>query len=176
VPNRTYPEKNMAPMDAKDIYGFSAKDIDGNEVSMEKYRGKVVLVVNVATRWTLTSTNYAELQELHQQYAPNLAILAFPSNLHIFNQESGTDEQIKKFAREEKKAGFDLFSKSEITGKAAIPLYQYLTCALKGFMTDGIKTNFTKFLINKQGVPFKRYSPTTAPRKIEPDIQKLLDQ
>jgi len=166
----------MAAKDATNIYGFSAKDIDGNDVSMEKYRDKVVLVVNVATRWTLTSSNYAQLQELHQEYSPELAILAFPSNQFIFNQEPGTDAQIKKFAREEKKSGFDLFSKIDINGKTAIPLYQYLTCALKGFMTDGIKTNFTKFLIDKHGVPFKRYSPTTSPMKIEPDIKKLLDQ
>jgi len=166
----------MAATEATDIYGFSAKDIDGNDVSMEKYRNKVVLIVNVATRWTLTSSNYAQLQQLHEKYSPNLAVLAFPSNQFIFNQEPGSNDQIKKFAREEKGSGFDLFSKVDINGKTAIPLYQYLRCALKGWMTDGIKTNFTKFLVDKQGVPYKRYSPTTGPLKIEPDIQKLLAQ
>jgi len=156
------------------IYGFTAQNIDGETISMDKYKDKVVLVVNVATYWTLTSSNYAQLQQLHEKYSPDLAILAFPSNQFMFNQEPGTNEQIKKFAREDKGSKFDLFAKVNINGKSAIPLFQYLRQQQGGLLTDKIKTNFTKFLINKTGKPVSRYAPTTSPLKIEPDIQKLL--
>jgi len=155
------------------IYGFNAEDIDGNMISLDKYKDKVVLIVNVATYWSLTSSNYAQLHELHEKYSPNLAILAFPSNM-IFNQEPGSNEKIKKFAREDKGTKFDLFAKVPVNGDSAIPLFKYLKEQQGGWLTNTIKTNFTKFLVNKKGEPVSRFAPTTSPLKFEPDIQKLL--
>jgi len=158
---------------SKTIYDFVVQDIDGNDVSLSKYQNKVVLIVNVATYWSLTKTNYAELNQLHEKYSPDLAILAFPANL-ITQQEPGTNEQIKKFALEDKGVKFDMFAKVVVNGSSAIPLFQYLKEQQPGWLTDAIKTNFTKFLVNKKGECVARISPTTSPMKIEPDIQKLL--
>lgn len=158
---------------ARTIYDFSAQDIDGNNVSLSKYENKVVLIVNVATYWSLTNINYAELNQLHEKYSPDLAILAFPANLFT-QQEPGTNEQIKKFAVEKKGAKFDMFAKVDVNGESAIPLYKYLREQKPGWLSDAIKTNFTKFLVNKKGVCVARFAPTTSPLKIEPDIQKLL--
>ncbi|GFO48097.1 glutathione peroxidase [Plakobranchus ocellatus] len=139
---------------AQSIYEFSALDIDGNDVSLEKYRGK--------------------LQELHTKYAEKgLSILGFPCN-QFGSQEPGTNEEIKKFAQERYGAQFDLFSKIEVNGKNAHPLYKYLKKEQGGTFGDFIKWNFSKFLVNKEGKPVKRYSPQTAPNDTERDFTKLL--
>uniref|UniRef100_A0A913ZZ30 Glutathione peroxidase n=1 Tax=Patiria miniata TaxID=46514 RepID=A0A913ZZ30_PATMI len=158
------------------IYGFTVKDIDGNEVSLSKYKGHVALIVNVASQCGLTNKNYAQLQELHAKYAESkgLRILAFPCN-QFGGQEPGTDEQIKEFAAK-KGAQFDLFDKINVNGDNAIPLYKFLKKKQHGTLTNAIKWNFSKFLINKKGEPVKRYGPQTAPKDIEKDIVKELDQ
>ena len=164
----------MSAEKAPNIYGFNAADIDGNDVNMEKYKGKVVLIVNVASEWGLTKSNYAQLNQLHEKYSPELAIVGFPSN-QFGSQEPGTNEQIKEFARQNQGAKFDLFAKVDVNGNQTIPLYQYLKKKATGTLTNAIKWNFTKFLVTKEGVAYKRYSPQTEPLKMVPDIEKLLN-
>lgn len=159
---------------AQSIYEFSAKDIDGNEVSLEKYRGHVCLVVNVATKWGLTDKNYKQLTALHNELAASkgLRILAFPCN-QFGNQEPGTNEEIKKFATETYGAQFDMFAKIDVNGDNAHPLWKYMKYKQGGFLFfDSIKWNFSKFLVDKNGQVVKRYAPTVEPF----DIKKDFDQ
>lgn len=158
---------------AKSIFDFFAKDIDGKTVDLMKYKGHVMFIVNVATYWGLTAKNYAQLADLHSRYAKQgLRILAFPSN-QFANQEPGTNAEIKKFAIS-KGAQFDLFSKIDVNGVNAHPLYVYLKSRQGGTFGDGIKWNFSKFLVNKYGVPVKRYSPYDEPLSAEESIKEEL--
>ncbi|KAH7636831.1 phospholipid hydroperoxide glutathione peroxidase [Dermatophagoides farinae] len=156
------------------IYDFSAKDIDGNDVSMEKYKGHPLLVVNVATHCGLTKANYKQLNELYDQFEEKgLKIAAFPCN-QFGGQEPGCDVEIKEFI---KKNGvrFDMFAKIDVNGDSAHPMYKWLKAKQHGFLGfDGIKWNFTKFLVNKEGRAIKRYAPTVEPKNIEPDIVNIL--
>lgn len=150
-------------------------DIHEQTQDLAKYKGNVTLVVNVASYWGLTPLNYEQLQQLHEKYSDKgLRILAFPSN-QFGNQEPGTDEDIIEFV---KKYGvtFDMFHKINVNGANAIPLYKWLKEKLPGTITNAIKWNFTKFLSDRNGVPFKRYAPNFAPNDIIPDIEKLLAQ
>ncbi|KAI9598724.1 glutathione peroxidase-like protein [Syncephalis fuscata] len=155
---------------SKNFYDFTALDIDGNEVSMEQYRGQVVLVVNL---------NYTQLVQLDQRYRERgLRILGFPCN-QFGSQEPGTNEEIKEFA-----AGFgvefDMFDKIDVNGSNAHPLYVYLKQKQKGFMFNAIKWNFSKvsmiFLIDRNGEPVKRYAPNEEPFSFIPEIERLLDE
>ncbi|XP_050304168.1 uncharacterized protein LOC126741672 [Anthonomus grandis grandis] len=160
---------------AKSIYDFSAKDIYGNDVSLEKYKGHVCIIVNVASECGLTNSNYEELNQLFEKYAGRgLRILGFPSN-EFGGQEPGTNEDILKFAKS-KGVQFDLFSKIQVNGENAHPLWKYLKSQQGGFLVDGIKWNFTKFLIDQHGQVVDRYAPTTSPSSIEKDLQKLFAQ
>lgn len=158
---------------AKTIYEFTCKDIDGNDVSLEKYRGHVVLIVNVATNWGFTDKNYTQLQQLHAMYAESkgLRILAFPCN-QFGGQEPGTNEEIKAFATEKYGVQFDMFAKIDVNGKKADPLYNFLKKKQGGTLGDFIKWNFSKFLVNKEGVPVKRYAPNDEPNKVAKDFDK----
>uniref|UniRef100_A0A5K3FW12 Glutathione peroxidase n=1 Tax=Mesocestoides corti TaxID=53468 RepID=A0A5K3FW12_MESCO len=138
----------MSATSSPQFYTFEALDIDGNKVSMEKYRGKVAIVVNVATN------------------SQGLCVLAFPCN-QFGGQEPGTNAEIKENARSKFELTFDFFSKCDVNGSDAIPLFTYLQNTLKGTLSNKIKWNFTKFLIDRNGVPFKRYSPTTDPKVSE---------
>lgn len=159
---------------AKSIYEFSVKDIDGNNVSLEKYRGHVVLILNVASKWGFTDKNYTQLQALHAKYAESkgLRILGFPCN-QFGSQEPGTEEEIKKFVTENYGVQFDMFSKINVNGGQADPLFKYLKHKQGGTLGDFIKWNFTKFLVNKEGIPVKRYAPNDEPNKIEKDFENL---
>lgn len=159
---------------ASSIYEFEVTDIEGNTVKLDKYTGKVCLIVNVASKWGLTQVNYTQLQALHSRYAEKgLAILGFPCN-QFGGQEPGTDQEIKKFAVGNFGVQFDMFSKIKVNGADAAPLYKYLKSVQGSFMGDFIKWNFAKFLVDKNGVPVRRYAPNVAPNDIEKDIKDLL--
>ena len=165
---------SSAKEETKTLYDFTAKDIDGNDVSLDKYRGFAVIVVNVASNCGFTKTNYKELNELYDKYESlGLRILAFPCN-QFLNQEPNCDVDIKEFAKK-KGARYDFFSKIDVNGENAHPLWKWLKTEQSGFFGNLIKWNFTKFLINRSGVPVKRYAPTTSPLKLETDLQSVLN-
>ena len=159
---------------AKSIYEFSAKDIDGNDICLEKYKDHVVLILNVASKWGFTDKNYTQLQALHAKYAESkgLRILAFPCN-QFGSQEPWPEAEIKKFATDKYGVQFDMFSKINVNGSEAHPLFKYLKHKQGGTLGDFIKWNFTKFLVNKEGIPVKRFAPNNDPNSIEKDFEKL---
>ncbi|KAH9727730.1 putative glutathione peroxidase 2 [Citrus sinensis] len=165
----------MATQEApKSIYDFTVKDIRGNDVSLSGYRGKVLLVVNVASKCGLTQSNYKELNVLYEKYKnQDFEVLAFPCN-QFAGQEPGSNEEIQEVACTMFKAEFPIFDKIDVNGKNAAPIYKFLKSEKGGFLGDAIKWNFTKFLVNKEGKVVERYAPTTSPLKIEKDIQNLL--
>ncbi|XP_026389260.1 probable glutathione peroxidase 2 isoform X2 [Papaver somniferum] len=160
----------MAAEAPNSIYDFTVKDIEGNDVSLKDYAGKVLLIVNVASKDGLTESNYKELDVLYEKYkTQGLEILAFPCN-QFAGQEPGTDAEIKEVARSKFKAEFPI----DVNGKDAAPLYQYIKSQKGGLFGNAIKWNFTKFLVNKERKVVDRYAPTTGPLRIEKDIQGLL--
>jgi len=155
------------------IYEFSAVDIDGNEVSMEKYKGHVCIIVNVASKWGKTDVNYRQLVELYNKYseAEGLRILGFPCN-QFGGQEPGTEQEIKEFVAKYN-VEFDMFSKIDVNGNNAHPLFKFLKEKQTGFLVNAIKWNFTKFVVDKEGVPRSRSAPTDDPiPKVEAEIKK----
>jgi len=162
--------------DAPNVYGFSFTDIDGHEQSMQRYQGKVLIVVNVATKCGYTEGNYAQLQEMYDKYKDKgLAVLAFPCN-QFMNEEPGTEAEIKEFACSKYKVTFDMTKKVDVNGSGAHPLWAYMKSIKGGTLIDAIKWNFTKFLIDRQGRVVNRYGPTTNPKEFESEVQKLLEQ
>jgi len=156
------------------LYDFQMKTIDGKDISLKKYKGKVLLIVNVASKCGLTY-QYEGLEKLYKKYRKKgFMILGFPSN-QFSNQEPGTDQEIKAFCKSKYNVSFDMFSKIDVNGDTAHPLYTFLRKQKGGFLwMDSIKWNFTKFLIDKNGNVVQRYSPSTNPHKLEGDIEKLL--
>ncbi|MFT5852495.1 MAG: glutathione peroxidase [Colwellia sp.] len=159
---------------SNNIYQFSAKSNLGESVGLTSYEGKVILIVNTASDCGFTP-QYQGLQTLYQQHqAQGLEILAFPCN-QFKQQESGSDEDIKQFCDLRFNIKFPLFSKIDVNGDNAHPLFDYLKTQAPGLLgSKGIKWNFTKFLINREGEVIKRYAPSTKPEDIEADIIKLL--
>lgn len=158
------------------MYDFTVKDLDDNEVSLKKYEGHPVLIVNVATYCGLTKANYKQLNEMYDKFKDRgLKILGFPCN-QFNNQEPGCSVDIKEFLVKNK-VEWDVFAKIDVNGDSADPLYKWLKSKQGGFMgMDGIKWNFSKFLIGKDGIPVNRYAPTTEPHSIEKDIEALIDK
>jgi glutathione peroxidase len=155
------------------IYDIEVENIEQERFTLQKYRGKVLLIVNVASRCGFTP-QYAELEELHEKYASKgLSILAFPCN-QFSSQEPGGSEEIKSFCSLNYGVKFELFGKIEVNGADAHPLFAYLKKEAGGFFGDSIKWNFTKFLVNREGEVVKRYAPMTKPSAIESDIVELL--
>jgi glutathione peroxidase len=155
------------------FYKFSAKALNGKPVNMDKYKGKVVLVVNTASKCGFTP-QYAGLQELYQKYnKEGLEILGFPCN-QFGNQEPGGSKEIAEGCLVNYGVSFQMFEKTDVNGEHAHPIFNYLKNALPGIGKD-IKWNFTKFVINKDGKPVKRYAPITKSEKLEPFIKKLLN-
>ncbi|XP_053200548.1 glutathione peroxidase 1-like isoform X1 [Panonychus citri] len=158
---------------ANSFYEFSATDLDGKDVSMDKYKGDVVIVVNVATYCGLTRANYAQLNEIYNEYKDKgLKIAGFPCN-QFGNQEPGCSVDIKDFVAKNK-VEWDVYDKIDVNGKDAHPLWKWLQHKKGGFLTDGIKWNFTKFLVDRKGVPVKRFAPTDEPKTFIKDIQAEL--
>jgi glutathione peroxidase len=155
------------------IYDFSAKLNDGKEKKLSAYKGKVLLIVNTASRCGFTP-QYKGLQELYTKYKDRgFDLLAFPCD-QFGHQEPGEDDEIKEFCELNYGVEFPLFSKIDVNGDTAHPLYKFLKTAKGGLLGDAIKWNFTKFLVDKQGNVVERYAPMTSPERISPDIEKQL--
>lgn len=156
------------------IYDFNAKAPTGKDVSLSDYRGKTVLVVNVASRCGFTN-QYEGLEKLYEKYKDQgFVVLGFPCN-QFGGQEPGSDSDIQSFCQTSFGVKFPVFSKVEVNGPQAHPLYVYLTKVKPGFLGfKKIKWNFTKFLVNREGEPIKRYAPLVKPEAIENDIKKIL--
>jgi len=156
------------------IYSFSARLLDGRTVSLGQFRGRVLLIVNTASRCGFTP-QYEGLEELHRRYRERgLAVLGFPSN-QFGSQEPGTDDQIGAFCRENYGVSFPVFSKIEVNGREAHPLYRYLKASRRGlFGTASIKWNFTKFLVSATGEVVSRHGPRRAPLALAAEIEGLL--
>ncbi|HLI63804.1 MAG TPA: glutathione peroxidase [Terriglobales bacterium] len=154
-------------------YDFSATLNNGEEQSLSAYQGKVLLIVNTASRCGNTP-QYKGLQELYAKYRDRgFEVLAFPCN-QFGHQEPGSDEEIKEFCELNYGVEFPIFSKIEVNGEGAHPLYKFLKSQKTGLLGDSIKWNFTKFLVDKQGNVVARYAPMTPPARIAGDIEKQL--
>jgi len=156
------------------IFDFHAKSILGDDVSLEQYRGKVLLIVNVASRCGFTP-QYTGLQSLYDKFHDRgLEILAFPCN-QFGGQEPGSDEEVLSFCILDYDVKFDLFSKVQVNGDQAHPLFRYLKKEAPGLMgSEGIKWNFTKFLVDRDGRVLKRFASMTTPAQLESEIESLL--
>lgn len=156
------------------IYEYKANTLQGKEVSMEQYKGKTILIVNTASKCGLTP-QFEGLEALYQKYKKQgLVILGFPCN-QFANQEPGDEKSISEGCMLNYGVSFPMFSKIDVNGETAHPIYKYLKKELKGTLGSQIKWNFTKFLINSKGEPVKRFSPTTKPEKIDSYIKKLME-
>jgi glutathione peroxidase len=155
------------------FYQFTARSLQGKDISMETYKGKVILVVNTASKCGLTP-QYEGLEKLYQMYKNNgLVILGFPCN-QFGNQEPGSEEEIYEGCLVNYGVSFPMFSKIDVNGDNAHPIYKYLKNKLPGLFGTKIRWNFAKFIIDSNGVPVKRFSPATTPEKLINDIERLL--
>ncbi|WP_076407959.1 glutathione peroxidase [Shewanella sp. UCD-KL12] len=156
------------------IYDFSVNDIQGKPSSLSEYKDKVLLIVNTASACGFTP-QYEGLEQLYKKHGPEkFVVLGFPCN-QFGSQESGSESEISTFCELNFGVTFPLFEKIEVNGANAHPLYEYLKSEAKGLLgSQGIKWNFTKFLVNSEGKVLTRYASTTKPEDIEKDIEKLL--
>ncbi|MHC1736031.1 MAG: glutathione peroxidase [Erysipelotrichaceae bacterium] len=155
------------------FYDYSARKMNGKEVKMEEYKGKVVVVVNTASKCGLTP-QFKGLEELHQEYkGQGLEILGFPCN-QFSQQDPGSNHEIEEFCQLNYGVSFTMFEKIDVNGEGAHPLYKYLKAQKKTIVGSEIGWNFAKFLIDAQGNVVKRYLPTTAPKDMKKDIEKYL--
>ena len=155
------------------LHDHHATAIDGSDVDLATYDGKVVLVVNTASQCGFTP-QFEGLQNLQESYADDgFSVLGFPCN-QFREQDPGDDASIKTFCESSFGVTFPMFSKVDVNGDDAHPVYQWLRSEKGGMMGDKIKWNFTKFLVGKDGQVIKRYAPTTKPEKITGDIEKAL--
>jgi glutathione peroxidase len=155
------------------IYEFNAKDINNQDVSLSQYKGKVLLIVNVASQCGFTP-QYKGLEELYKKFKGEVVVLGFPCN-QFGKQEPGDAEEIKKFCSLKYDVTFPLFSKINVNGEDASPLFKYLKQQRPGLLgTEAIKWNFTKFLVSKNGEVIKRYAPNDTPDSISKEIESYL--
>ncbi|WP_163100926.1 glutathione peroxidase [Peribacillus alkalitolerans] len=156
------------------IYEYEAKSIDGSIVTMENYKGKVLLIVNTASKCGFTN-QYDELQKIYEKYRDQgFEILGFPCN-QFMGQEPGDELDIQSFCRLNYGVTFPMFAKIDVNGEDAHPLFKYLADEAPGLLgSKSIKWNFTKFLINREGKPVSRFAPKTKPFEFEKDIENLL--
>ncbi|KAJ9543208.1 hypothetical protein OSB04_022915 [Centaurea solstitialis] len=145
----------------------TVQDSKGKDVDLSIYKGKVLLVVNVASKCGFTSSNYAKLTKLYEKYRnKGLEILAFPCN-QFLKQEPESSEKVEEFACSRFNAQYPIFHKVRVNGPKAAPVYKFLKAKKGGFLGSSIKWNFTKFLVDKEGRVIGRYAPTTSPLSIE---------
>lgn len=163
-------------MTKANIFNFSVKDIDGTSSSLSRFEGKVLLIVNVASKCGFTP-QYKGLQSIYDKFKEKgFEILAFPCN-QFGAQEPGNETEIKNFCSLNYNVTFPLFGKIDVNGKNAEPLYEFLKKEEPGILgTELIKWNFTKFLVNKKGEVLKRYAPNVTPESLEQDILKALSE
>ncbi|WP_207423226.1 glutathione peroxidase [Desertivirga brevis] len=155
------------------FYNLSARTPRGKELPMSDFKGKAVLVVNTATQCGLTP-QFEGLELLHEKYKDHgLVILGFPCD-QFMGQEPESNETLEEVCKVNHGVSFQLTEKCDVNGANTHPIFKYLKNELGGFLGSKIKWNFTKFLVGKNGKPYKRYSPITKPEAIEKDIQKLL--
>jgi glutathione peroxidase len=155
----------------ENFYDFTATSLQGKEISMLEYKGKVVLVVNTASKCGLTS-QYEELEKLYQDYKDKgLVILGFPCNQ--FARQEPNQKKMETCLLNYG-VSFQMFQRIKVNGDKALPLYQYLKSVLKGMLGNAVKWNFTKFLIDRNGVPVKRFAPFVKPERMRVDIEELL--
>ena len=159
----------------KNIYEFSCEDSSGQTIDLSDFKGKTLLIVNTASQCGFTP-QYEGLEKLQNNYSSEVfSVLAFPCN-QFGGQEPGTNEQITEFCSLNYGNTFPIFSKIDVNGENAHPLFNFLTSEKKGLLgTQKIKWNFTKFLINKHGEPVNRYGSSTTPEQIQSDIEKLIN-
>ena len=156
------------------IYDIPVTTIKGQSETLADYKGKVMVIVNTATKCGL-APQFKGLQKLYDDYKEQgFVVLGFPCG-QFANQEPGDNEQVAQACELNFGVNFPLYAKIDVNGKNAHPLFQHLTTEAPGLLgSKSIKWNFTKFLIGPDGEPYKRYAPTTSPEKIEKDIQQLL--
>jgi len=156
------------------IYDFNIKSPNGVSVHLDEYRGKVILIVNTATKCGLTP-QFEELETLHLKYKDEgLIIIGMPCN-QFLNQEPETNESMVESCKINHGVTFLLTEKINVNGNDTHPVFNFLKKSIFNFFGQKIKWNFTKFLIDNNGVPYKRYSPTTKPLAMETEIRKLLN-
>ncbi len=160
---------------SSNFYQFKAKSLQGKEISMKSYQGKVVLIVNTASKCGFTP-QYKGLEALYKKYKDQgFVILGFPCN-QFAHQEPGTAEEIATFCKSQYGVTFPMFAKIDVNGKDADPLYKWLKNTLPGTLDNAIKWNFTKFLLDRNGKPIKRFESPVKPESIEKDIEALLKE
>ena len=157
----------------KTIYDYKARSLQGKEVALDEFRGKVVVVVNTASKCGFTP-QYAGLEQLYEKYKDQgLVVLGFPCN-QFGKQEPGSAKEIQEGCLVNYGVSFRMFEKTDVNGKNEHPLYTFLKEKQPGILGSKIKWNFTKFLIDRNGNPVKRFAPITKPEKMGKDILKLL--
>lgn len=166
---------NAKEANVQNIYDFEVKTIDGKATTLEPYKGKVVLIVNVASRCGFTP-QYDGLQALYEKYKERgFVILGFPCN-QFGAQEPGSEAEIHNFCRVNFGVTFPMFAKIEVNGENSHPLYTYLKAEQPGLLgIEAIKWNFTKFLVDRSGTVVDRFAPSTKPVELEEAIEKLLN-
>jgi glutathione peroxidase len=158
------------------LYDFEASASDGTRVPLARFRGMVLLIVNVASRCGFTP-QYRELEALHREFAPaGFSVLAFPCN-QFGEQEPGTDAEIQHFCRDTYGVTFPVFARIDVNGSGAHPLFTFLKAQRPGWLgSRTIKWNFTKFLVDRVGAVVSRHSPRTPPASLRPAISRLVSR
>lgn len=155
---------------SQSLHDFSAKNIQGEDVPFSQWKGKYVLVVNVASQCGFTP-QYKGLEEMYRDMKDRLVVVGFPCN-QFGKQEPGNEAEIKNFCSLNYDVSFPLFAKVDVNGDNTHPVYEFLKHEKPGFLgTETIKWNFTKFLVNPAGQVVKRYAPTDSPDKIRKDLE-----
>lgn len=157
------------------VYDYSAKTISGEDKSLSDFKGKVLLIVNTASKCGFTP-QYEDLQNLYKEYHDQgFEILGFPCN-QFGKQEPGSEQDIESFCQKNYGVTFPMFAKVDVKGDNAHPLFKYLIQEASGMLSDQIKWNFTKFLVDREGQVIDRFAPQTKPGKMKSDIEKALNE